>query len=157
MFITQNKYNTMKTRIDNLEGQVEILTNDKVEERDKKLKEIGNLDDKIIRLDKDKRNLANDIDDLKAKKSRSEEEIKHKVKLVLEKHDITLEKEKQLLEKEKNDGIARVKDEYRDKIEKQLDKRGTEMKDMYTDVLDKLTTVSGTLHSPARVQDNGSN
>lgn len=154
MFVTQTKYNTMKERITTLEGQVEGLTNSKLEERNKKFKEILNLDEKIVRLEKDKRKLILDVEDIEAKKSRGEEDIQHKVKIVMEKHDLELEKEKQKLEKAKDKEVAKVKDEYRDKMEKQLDKRGTEMKEMYTDVLDKLTQVTGTLNSPARLQAN---
>ena len=155
MFITQSKMNNMKDRISNLEGQVEALTNDKVEERNKKFKEILNLDDKIETLEKDKRNLKNDVEDTKAKKIREEENIKHNVKIVMEKHDVELEKEKQKLEKEKNTEIALVKDKYRDKLEVQLEKRGTEMREMYNTVLERLTSVAGTLNKPAGVQQDG--
>jgi len=154
MFITQTKYETMKNKITKLEAKVEVLIEAKTVERDKKLAEINNLDDKIIQLEKDKRSVTHDIQDLKASKAREEENIQHKVKIVMEKHDVELEKEKQKLEKEKDIEIANVKDKYRDKMEAQLDKRGTEMKEMYTDVLDKLTKVTGTVSSPARLQKN---
>ena len=158
MLVTQKTYNGMKDRIANLEGQLEALTNQKTEERDKKLKEIGNLDDKIIHLEKDKRKLQNDVDDIKAEKSRSEENIKHKVKIVMEKHDIELDKKKNELVIEKDKEIAKVKDEYRDKRESQLEMQSKEFKQMYDTVLDKLTTVQGTLSNPAnKAAKNGNN
>jgi len=151
MFVTQNKYNNMKSRIINLEGQVEALKNQKVEERNKKLIELTNLDDKIVELAKEKRKLKNDIKDIQAESLREEENIKHKVKIVLEKNALELEKEMQKLEKDKNTEIAKVKDGYRDKREEQLDKRGTEMRDMYDTVLERLTNVTGVLSSPAKL------
>lgn len=157
MLLTQKKFNGMKDRIANLEGQVEALTHQKVEEKNKKLKEIGNLDDKIVYLETEKRNLKNDIKDVKAEKSRSEEDIKHKVKIVMEKHDLDLEKKKNALVLEKDKEIAKVKDEYRDKRESQLEKQSDDMRGMYTDVLDKLTKVTGTLSNPARLQENANN
>lgn len=157
MFVTQIKYNKMKDRIINLEGQVEALTKDRTEERNKKLKEILNLDDKIILLEKDKRKLQNDVNDKVSESKRADEEIQHRVKIVLEKHDLELEKEKQKLILEKDKEIAKVKDKYRDKTEVQLDKRGSEMKEMYNTVLDKLTTVAGTISNPAGIANNGNN
>ena len=155
MLITQKKHNQMKDRIANLEGQVEALTNQKVEERNKKLIELGNLDDKIITLDREKRNATNDLEDLKSEKTRSEEEIKHKVKIVMEKHDLELEKDKLKVQKEYEDKVVKLTKEFRDKREKQLEELSGKMEKMYSEVLKHLTTVSGTLSNPSRVPENG--
>jgi len=156
MFITQTKYSNMKDRITNLEGQVEALHVDKVLERDKKLAEIGNLDDKIIHLEKSKRKLQNDVDDKVAENKRAEENIKHKVKIVMEKHDLEVAQKKQDLVVEKNDEVASLKDKFRDKREKQLELQGSEMKGMYTEMMKILTSVQGTITAPTGARHGNS-
>jgi len=156
MYLTKNKYNGMKGKISNLEGQVEALTNQKIEERDKKLREIGNLDDKIIALEKSKRTATNDLDDLKSAKVRSEEDIQHKVKIVMEKHDLELKDEKLELEKEYLTKVEKITAEFRDKREKQLEELSGKMENMYTQVLKHLTDVTGTISQPnKRVAESG--
>ena len=153
MLITQKKHNQMKDRITNLEGQVEALTTQKIEERNIKMKEIGNLDDKIITLDKEKRTAQNDLVDLQSEKRRGEEEIKHQVKIVMEKHDLELEKSKEEHKKKFLEKEAKIIAEFRDKREKQLEELSDKMEGMYKDMLKNLTTVTGTLNQPARVQE----
>jgi len=156
MYLTKNKYNGMKGKISNLEGQVEALTNQKIEERDKKLREICNLDDKIIALEKSKRTATNDLDDLKSAKVRSEEDIQHKVKIVMEKHDLELKDEKLELEKEYLTKVEKITAEFRDKREKQLEELSGKMENMYTQVLKHLTDVTGTISQPnKRVAESG--
>jgi len=149
MFITQNKFNTMKDRISTLEDQVADLTAQKLEERDERIATLTNLDDKIIYLEDQKRQLTNDIKDLRLKTKREEEDLQHTVKIVLEKNELALAKDKQELEKIQIKEIAKIKDEYRDKQEAQLDKRGSEMREMYDTVLNRLTNVTGVLTKPS--------
>ena len=156
MFITQSKLDKLKEKVSNLEGQVEALTNQKVEERNKKLKEIGNLDNKIVILDREKRNATNDLEDLKSEKARGEEEIKHKVKIVMEKHDLELEKSKQENEKEYLKKVEKITADFRDKREKQLEALSEKMEGHYRDMLKHLTSVTGTISKPSRVPENGS-
>ena len=151
MFITQNKYERLNKKVKELQEENDRLINIRLEEKHAKTKEFSALDDKITFLSKEKKRLVEEIEDLKAEKRREEENLKHKVKIVLEKHDFELLKEKQELEATKNTEIAKVKDEYRDKYEVQLDKRGTEMKEMYNTVLEKLTNVAGTITQPGNI------
>ena len=92
----------------------------------------------ITRLEKDKRTLKDELEDLKHQKKLESEDIKHMVKINNERKDIELEKEKAKLEREQATAIAKVKDDYRDKTEKQLEKQLTNMKDMYGEILERL-------------------
>jgi hypothetical protein len=75
-----------------------------------------------------------------------EEMIAHKLKMREE--QTTLDAEKKISEaerkaaKEKDEGIAATKDTYRDKLENQLEKRGNEMKEMYSEILTRLPDVT---------------
>jgi hypothetical protein len=76
----------------------------------------------------------------------SEEMIAHKLKMREE--SVQLDADKRISEaerkaaKDKDDGISKTKDKYRDKLEGQLEKRGTEMKEMYGQILKRLPDVS---------------
>lgn len=115
-----------------------------------KANKITNLNERIEKLGGVEKGLREDIADLNAKKKREDELIKHNTKIILEKHEIEQEKVIAKLEGEQAKAIAKIKDDYRDKTEKQLEKQATVMKEMYTDVLEKLTGVTGTLAIPAK-------
>jgi DNA polymerase III delta prime subunit len=91
---------------------------------------------------KDARKAADDLEALQDKKRREDEEIKHKIKMREEKADISIEKEKAKLSREKDEGIMKVKDEYRDKVETHLEKRGDEMKGIMTEILGRLPDIT---------------
>lgn len=150
MFGQVNKIAEQKQELQRLRTENGRLKEQSENEDVKKANKIGNLNDKIIKLETVEKNLKSDIADLNAKKKREEELIKHNTKIVIEKHEIELDKKLGELTRVQETAIAKVKDEYRDKIEKQLEARGSEMKEMYTDVLAKLTGVTGTLASPAK-------
>lgn len=149
-FNSDKKLVALKKELDKTKAENGRLTERSESEDTRKANKIGNLNDKIVNLEKVEVNLKNDIADLNAKKKREEELIKHNTKIIIEKHEIELDKKLGELTREQETAIAKVKDEYRDKIEKQLEARGTEMKEMYTDVLTKLTGVTGTVASPAK-------
>ena len=92
----------------------------------------------IVRLEKDKRTLKDEVEDLKHQKKMENEDIKHMTKINNERQDIELEKEKIRLTGEQTTAIAKVKDEYQNKTEKQLDKQVTNMKDLYSVILARL-------------------
>ena len=92
----------------------------------------------IKQLEREKRQLKEDLAELKLKKKLEEEDIKHMVKINNERKDIELEKEKIKLTQKSNDEIAKVKDRYRDKTEAQLEKQLVNMKGMYGEILERL-------------------
>jgi len=100
--------------------------------------EIDNLKVLIKSLKNDKRDLKEQIEELRLKKKMEEEDIKHMVRINNERKDIELEKEKIKLQKVSADEIAAVKDNYRDKTEQQLEKQLTDMRGMYGEILERL-------------------
>jgi seryl-tRNA synthetase len=95
-------------------------------------------ENEIERLKDEKRKLKEELEELKLQKKMEEEDIKHMVKINNERKEIELEKEKVKLMKEKDEAIAKVKDDYRDKTEKQLERQLTDMRGMYTEILERL-------------------
>ena len=70
------------------------------------------------------------------------ENIKHLTKLKEEKDAVTAERLKVKMEGEKQEAIAVVKDEYRDKTEKQLTTERDNIKSMYESILARLPNVN---------------
>ena len=115
-------------RIDQLEERCAAL-----------LKERDSLEDNNHTLKTENKKLAQ-------KKAMEEEQIAHKLKMREEL--VELDKNKQVAkaqqdaEREKTKAIAKVKDEYRDKLEGHLEKRNDELKEMYAEILTRLPDVS---------------
>jgi len=99
---------------------------------------IVDLELKIDSLSKERLQLKEELEDIKLKKKMEEEDIKHMVKINNERKEIELEKERVKLEREKALEVAQVKDEYRDKTEKQLENQLTNLKGMYGEILQRL-------------------
>lgn len=143
------KVKDLQQELATLKGRMEKQREEKANQRTKDLDQIESLQGEIENLEGMEKRLKADIVDLSATKKREEDLIKHNTKIVLEKSEIELAKSTAVIQAKADKKVADVKDEYRDKIEKQLDTRGTEMKEMYTDVLARLTNVAGTLQQPA--------
>jgi len=114
--------------------------------KDKKIKELEDkreaLELKNDKLETERDTLKEDVADLKLKKKIEDEDIKHMVKMKEEALEIKFQKKEMELEKAKNNEVAKVKDDYRDKMESQLEKRGTEIKGMYSEILERLPNVN---------------
>lgn len=95
----------------------------------------------IERLKKERRSLKDQIADLKHEKKITEEDIKHMVRIREERIEVENEKKNLERDREKEQEIAKVKDEYRDKLEERLHKEVENMKEMYTQILQRLPTV----------------
>lgn len=96
----------------------------------------------IKTLKDEKFELEKDIDRLKCKKKIEEEDIKHMVKIKEQKLEIDYEKKVIAFERSKALEVAKVKDDYRDKIEKNLHERGTELRKMYNEILQRLPNIN---------------
>jgi len=83
---------------------------------------------------------------LKQTKQMGDEMIAHKLKMREEQVEIDANKRisdaEQKAEKKTITEVAKTKDEYRDKLENQLEKRGDELKDMYSEILARLPDVN---------------
>lgn len=88
------------------------------------------------------RELKDKVADLKHEKKLSDEDIKHMVRI--EKERIEVENEKKQLERDRvqQEAIAKVKDEYRDKMERRLETEVKNIKSMYDEILKRLPTVT---------------
>ena len=129
MWLFDNKETgALKTRTEKLEKELESL--------------------RVERLD-----LKDEVGDLKLKKKVEEEDIKHMVKMKEERLDLEHQKKTATLEAEyatknataeleKQKAIGEVKDIYRDKAEKSLEKQVTDIKDMYGQILERLPSVA---------------
>lgn len=110
------------------------------------------LEDRINALLKQKNCLIDQVDELKIqnkslhqKRVMEEEQIAHKLKMREETCDINYQKKEQVKNEECAQKVREVKDQYRDKLEVQLVKRGDELKTMYTEILARLPNINATL------------
>ena len=149
MFWQSQRETALKKELDKAKAENGRLKEKSENEAVQKADKVSSLKDRIELLEGVEKNLQTNIADLNAKKKREDELIKHNTKIILEKHEIEQAKVIGLLKGEQATAIAKIKDEYRDKTEKQLEKQATIMKELYTDVLTKLTGVTGTLGQPA--------
>jgi len=100
------------------------------------------LEKQVKQLEKDNRKLKEEYEDLKLKKKMEEEDIKHMVKIKEERMEVENSKKTLDLERKKDSEVAKVKDEYRDKIEKNLEKEMGRMQEMYKEILARLPNVN---------------
>ncbi len=113
----------------------------------------GDLIESVRELRDERDELTDENSDLKAenkqlqqKRQMEDEMVAHRLKIREE--SVKMDADKRISEaerkaaKEKDDGIAKVKDKYRDKLENQLEKRGDEMKEMYSEILTRLPDVN---------------
>jgi len=103
------------------------------------------LEDKKGRLQDEVLDLKQDLALVRNKKKMEEEDIKHMVKMSKEKNEIELKKKIMDVEREQQLAIAKVKDEYRDKLEKRLKTEVDNIKEMYGQILERLPNVTARL------------
>jgi len=109
--------------------------------------ELDKLREQIISLNSQRNTLVNEVENLKSKhriekeelvndRKIADEDIKHMVKIKTE--QLEIEHEKKNMEKEKTlqAEVAKVKDEYRDKIEKNLEDESKRTQEMYNEILE---------------------
>lgn len=103
---------------------------------------IKSLERTIEELKDEKDSLNRELASLKNDKKIAEEDIKHMVKMKEEKNALEFERKVLDNERVKEAAIAKVKDEYRDKLEKRLELEVTNIKEMYGQILERLPNVS---------------
>jgi hypothetical protein len=119
---------TLKTRVKELEGDHEKVLAEKLR-----------LKEEVAELKIQKKQ---ETEELKLAHKTAEEDIKHLVKLHDEKQVVQFERKSLELERKKDEEIAKVKDEYRDKLEKQLAEETKNIRGMYTEILARLPNVN---------------
>lgn len=86
-----------------------------------------------------------ELERLQARKKTEEQELKHMIKMKEEKMQLELDQKKYALQAEKDQEVAKVKDEYRDKLEARLIKETENIKGMYSEILERLPNVNASL------------
>lgn len=83
---------------------------------------------------------------LKQEKKIAEEDIKHMVRLKEEKLAVQSERKALQRDREMEQGIAKVKDTYRDKLELRLQTEVDNIRQMYSEILERLPKISVRQH-----------
>lgn len=109
--------------------------------------EVVKLQIKTLEAERDSLNdelqgVRDELATLKQKKKMEDEDIRHLVKIKEEKLNIEHQKRELERDRQKEAEIAKVKDEYRDKMERELQKQIDRMKDMYGEILQRLPNVN---------------
>ena len=103
---------------------------------------ISGLWDERNELEDENAKLSRKLRETTHKKRLEEENIKHLVRIKQEKSEIEFLKKGAKLEADKATEIGKIKDNYRDKIEGALEKRSTELREMYSEILARLPDVN---------------
>lgn len=107
-----------------------------------KTKREKELETEVSDLWKERGDLKKEVEYLKLQKKIETEDIKHMVKIKEEKMVVENERKQLERDREKDGEIAKVKDSYHDKVEKNLEKQLDNMKSMYGEILDRLPNVN---------------
>lgn len=112
-------------------------------------KRVDTLKGRIKELEEERDQLSDDVAELRitlatknAEWARKDEDIKHTVKMKNEQLEIDKKKYEVKCDGEKDAAIAKVKDEYRDKLESRLEGEVTRIKEMYSEILERLPTMT---------------
>lgn len=107
------------------------------------------LEGRIINLRTEKDTVEDELYDLKSDHEKltrlrkvEEEEIAHKIRMRDE--QVGIEKEKGIADAERkaDEKVMEVKGAYQDKLTKQLEDRGNELREMYSEILTRLPEVT---------------
>lgn len=140
MIIEQRKkLDEAQTERHGMEAKVKSLKQVATAKEDK-IHELGKQIDRIESKKKIK------IDEMNADRKMHDEKMEHLVKIKIESLEIEHDKKVVSLERSEATAIADVKDEYRDKSEERLEKRNEELKDMYSEVLERLPNLNASMH-----------
>lgn len=116
-----------------------FFSNAKTKALNERVKE---LEKEVEKYFKERLQLKADLEDLKLKKKTEEEDIKHMVRMKEERMELEKKSYQLDCDRAKDAAIAAVKDEYRNKVEDQLTKRGDDLKTMYGQILERLPNVN---------------
>lgn len=100
------------------------------------------LEKELDSLRDERRTLKDEVEDLKSKRKVEDEQLKHLLKIKEEKADIEFQKKVHEAEVKKQNEVAAVKDQYRDKLEAELKTRLEQMQTMYGQILARLPDVN---------------
>jgi len=104
--------------------------------------ELARLNREIEELRAKELELKSRVEHLKLEKKTSEEDIKHMVRMKEERQELEYQKRVVELEGKTAKEIEAVKNEYRDKLENELNRQINEAKEMYADLLKRLPDIN---------------
>ena len=111
--------------------------------RTTKLKnDIIKLEDEHDVVTDENRKVKDELAELKQKRKMEDEDIRNLVKIKEGKLDLEHQKKQVELERGQQTAIATVKDEYRDKLESNLQQQVKDVKEMYGEILARLPNVN---------------
>ena len=107
------------------------------------------LENRISELMREKNKLLDTVDALKVENKRlkvkremDEELIAHKLQMREEEREIEYLKDETKLREECAEAIREVKYTYQEKVEQHLEKRNSELRDMYSEILERLPEIN---------------
>lgn len=104
--------------------------------------DLRKLEDERDVLTDENRKVKDELAELKQKRKMEDEDIRHLVKIKESKLDLDYQKKEVALERKFQEDKAAVKDEYRDKLEKELQAQLERMQTMYGEILNRLPNVN---------------
>ena len=111
----------------------------------KKLEELISGGESVLQLKTRIRELKDDIESLKTTKKMEQREIEHLVKLKEEKLNVDFQKKELELKGELQDKTMVMQTEYHNLTIKNLDTARSEMKEIYTKIMERLPNISASL------------
>ena len=119
--------------------------------KNEKEERVEDLKKQIKMLEKEKRDVKNELEDFKSKKQREEETLKHLIKIEKEKNKIELEKEKLDMERKYIKEATEELTKHHDKIVKLLKDNSKEINDMiYKEIIKRLPNVNYNIEEKRR-------
>lgn len=97
------------------------------------------------RLEDENHTLKVNVRDLKLQKKTEHEEIKHMITMKEGRMDLEFDKKQVVKDRARDEEIKKVRNQYRDKVESNLEKRGAELKEMYSEILTRLPDINVSL------------
>lgn len=104
--------------------------------------EVDGLREERADLKDELRETRGELKEVKKQKKIEEEVIQHQIRQHMEKLDLKFDRRCVEEDRKQQTAIAKVKDEYRDKMEEELRTRGKEIREMYTEILARLPNVN---------------
>lgn len=126
-----NRSKRLQERVDYLERHIEDL-----------LTERENIQDHNLELRRKNSRLEILVTEKEVDRKRFEEDLRHKSTMLDEKREVEWQKKEAIRELELEKARNNIKEEYRNKLEVALEKRGTEIREMYSEILTRLPDVN---------------
>lgn len=112
---------------------------------EKRLSKYSTMEDSLERLKEKIAEKNAELHEVTLKKKAEDDQLKHMIKMKEEKIEVEKEKFQAKLAREKDQAVAKVKDEYRNKIEDNLNGQIKSTEKLMKDILDRLPNVTARL------------